>query len=109
MGRIWMSQMGSTIADMGRQYFDRLGSNTMKEDTRRLCHDLLSGQGVASDTALAREIVTLFQEMERPDRGVNGQLPLSPRSNRWQSRSLCQWRKYSRRSQRARPALIKSV
>ena len=82
MGRIWMSQMGSTIADMGRQYFDRLGSNTMKEDTRRLCHDLLSGQGVASDTALAREIVTLFREMERPDRGVNGQLPLRPRSNR---------------------------
>jgi len=68
MGRIWMSQMVSTIADLGRQYFDRSGNNTVLEDTRRLCHDLLSGRGEASGTALAREVVTLFREMAGPDR-----------------------------------------
>jgi malonyl-CoA decarboxylase len=68
MGRIWMSQMVSTIADLGRQYFDRSGNNNVLEDTRRLCHDLLSGRGEASGTALAREVVTLFREMEGPDR-----------------------------------------
>ena len=68
MGRIWMSQMVSTIADLGRQYFDRSANNTVLEDTRRLCHDLLSGRGEASGTALAREVVTLFREMEVPDR-----------------------------------------
>ncbi|MDA1325883.1 MAG: malonyl-CoA decarboxylase [Proteobacteria bacterium] len=68
MGRIWMSQMVSTIADLGRQYFDRSAGNTVLEDTRRLCHDLLSGRGEASGTALAREVVTLFREMEAPDR-----------------------------------------
>jgi malonyl-CoA decarboxylase len=68
MGRIWMSQMVSTIADLGRQYFDRSANDTVLEDTRRLCHDLLSGRGEASGTALAREVVTLFREMEGPDR-----------------------------------------
>lgn len=68
MGRIWMSQMVSAIADLGRQYFDRSGGNTAIEDTRRLCHDLLSGRGEASGTALAREVVTLFREMAGPDR-----------------------------------------
>ncbi len=68
MGRIWMSQVVSTIADLGRQYFDRSANNTVLEDTRRLCHDLLSGRGEASGTALAREVVTLFREMEGPDR-----------------------------------------
>ena len=68
MGRIWMSQMVSTIADLGRQYFDRSANDTVLEDTRRLCHDLLSGRGEASGTALAREVVTLFREMERRDR-----------------------------------------
>lgn len=68
MGRIWMSQMVSTIADLGRQYFDRSGNNSVLEDTRRLCHDLLSGRGEASGTALAREVVTLFREMAGPDR-----------------------------------------
>ena len=68
MGRIWMSQMVSTIADLGRQYFDRSGTNTVLEDARKLCHDLLSGRGEASGTALAREVVTLFREMEGADR-----------------------------------------
>ena len=68
MGRIWMSQMVSTIADLGRQYFDRSANDTVLEDTRRLCHDLLSGRGEASGTALAREVVTLFREMEGRDR-----------------------------------------
>ena len=68
MGRIWMSQMVSTIADLGRQYFDRSAHDTVLEDTRRLCHDLLSGRGEASGTALAREVVTLFRDMEGPDR-----------------------------------------
>jgi malonyl-CoA decarboxylase len=68
MGRIWMSQMVSTIADLGRQYFDRSTNDSILEDTRRLCHDLLSGRGEASGTALAREVVTLFREMEGPDR-----------------------------------------
>ena len=68
MGRIWMSQMVSTIADLGRQYFDRSSGNTVLEDTRRLSRDLLGGRGEASGTALAREVVTLFREMEAPDR-----------------------------------------
>lgn len=68
MGRIWMSQMVSTIADLGRQYFDRPANKTVLEDTRRLCHDLLSGRGEASGTALAREVVNLFRDMEGADR-----------------------------------------
>jgi malonyl-CoA decarboxylase len=63
-----MSQVVSTIADLGRQYFDRSAGSNGLEGTRRLCHDLLSGRGEASGTALAREVVTLFREMEGPDR-----------------------------------------
>lgn len=68
MGRIWMSQVVSAIADLGRQYFDRPANRSSIEIARRLCDDLLSDHGEASGTALAREVVNLFQTMEAPDR-----------------------------------------
>lgn len=68
MGRIWMSQVVSAIADLGRQYFDRPANRAGMESARRLCDDLLSDHGEASGTALAREVVNLFQSMEAADR-----------------------------------------
>jgi malonyl-CoA decarboxylase len=68
MGRIWMSQVVSAIADLGRQYFERPSSTSMIETAERLCHDLMSGRGEASGTALAREVVNLFRSMEEADR-----------------------------------------
>lgn len=68
MGRIWMSQMVSAIADLGRQYFDRPANRSAIEIARRLCDDLLSEHGEASGTALAREVVNLFRTMDAADR-----------------------------------------
>ncbi|MBT5051354.1 MAG: malonyl-CoA decarboxylase [Rhodospirillaceae bacterium] len=68
MGRIWMSQVVTAIADIGRQYFDRPSNRSAIETARRLCDDLLSDHGEASGTALAREVVNLFRTMEAPDR-----------------------------------------
>lgn len=63
MNRIWMSQVVSAIADLGRQYFERPSNASPIETERRLCNDLLSGKGEASGTALAREVVNLFAAM----------------------------------------------
>jgi len=68
MDRIWMSQVVSAIADLGRQYFERPSNASPIETERRLCKDLLSGRGEASGTALAREVVNLFAAMNEESR-----------------------------------------
>lgn len=68
MGRIWMSQMVEAIADLGRPFFDRPSRLPPVEAAARLCGDLLSDHGEASGTALAREVIDLYQEMTPEDR-----------------------------------------
>ncbi|MPY69943.1 MAG: hypothetical protein GEU92_07645 [Alphaproteobacteria bacterium] len=68
MGRIWMSQMMGAIADLGLPFFDRPARLPPVETARKLCHDLLSDHGEASGTALAREVIALYRELQPEDR-----------------------------------------
>jgi len=63
-----MSQMVGAIADLGRQYFERPSAGNPIETARRLCADLLSEHGEASGTALAREVVELYQGLDQDGR-----------------------------------------
>ena len=60
MDRIWMSQVVSAIADLGRQYFERPSNVSPIETERRLCKDLLSGRGEASGT-----VASLFYNSQK--------------------------------------------
>mgnify|MGYP002632726979 CR=1 FL=1 len=68
MGRIWMHRAVEAIADVGRQYFERPSSKSPLRAAKSLCADLLSGRGEASGTALAREVVALYEQMPDLDR-----------------------------------------
>jgi malonyl-CoA decarboxylase len=68
MGRIWMHRAVETIADVGRQYFERPSSKSPLRAAKSLCVELLSGRGEASGTALAREVVALYEHMPDLDR-----------------------------------------
>jgi malonyl-CoA decarboxylase len=68
MGRIWMHRAVEAIADVGRQYFERPSSKSPLRAAKSLCVELLSGRGEASGTALAREVVALYEQMPDLDR-----------------------------------------
>jgi malonyl-CoA decarboxylase len=68
MGRIWMSQMVEAIADLGLPFFDRHARLPPVEAALRLCRDLLSDHGEASGTALAREVIALYDAFQPEDR-----------------------------------------
>jgi malonyl-CoA decarboxylase len=60
--------MFGAIADLGRQYFRRPGGSDPVQTARELFEDLLSENGEASGTALAREAVELYLSMDTPNR-----------------------------------------
>ena len=68
MGRIWMHRAVEAVADLGRQYFERPSAKSPLKAAQSLCRDLLSGKGEASGTALAREVVALYEKMPDLDR-----------------------------------------
>ncbi len=68
MSRVWVNQMFGAIADLGRQYFRRPGGSDPVAAGRAMLHDLLSEQGEASGTALARETADLYRAMNTPAR-----------------------------------------
>ncbi len=68
MSRVWVNHMFGAIADLGRQYFSRPGGSDPVEAAREMLRDLLSEHGEASGTALAREAVDLYRQMDAPGR-----------------------------------------
>lgn len=63
-----MHRAVEAIADVGRQYFERPSSKSPLKAAKSLCAELLSGRGEASGTALAREVVALYEQMPDLDR-----------------------------------------
>jgi malonyl-CoA decarboxylase len=68
MTRIWVGQMLGAIADLGRQYLDRPTGASTVDNALALCRDLMSDHGEASGTALAREVLDLYDRMADDDR-----------------------------------------
>jgi malonyl-CoA decarboxylase len=63
-----MSRMMAALAELGRQYLDRPSRLPPVEASKRLCDDLLSDHGEASGTALASEVIQLYEAMDADDR-----------------------------------------
>jgi malonyl-CoA decarboxylase len=63
-----MHRAVEAIADVGRQYFERPSSKSPLKAAKSLCAELLSGRGEASGTALAQEVVALYERMPDLDR-----------------------------------------
>jgi len=57
--------MLDAVAELGRQYFGQARPKQTGITALDLCHDLMSAPGEASGTALAREIVFLYLQMDR--------------------------------------------
>ncbi len=57
--------MLDAVAELGRQYFGQVRPKQTGITALDLCHDLMSAPGEASGTALAREIVFLYLQMDR--------------------------------------------
>ncbi len=56
-----------SVADKGRELLN-LGASSARHEMAYLCHALLSGAGEASGTALAREVVRTYQDMDETQR-----------------------------------------
>jgi len=63
-----MWQVVNAIADLGLPFFDRPSKLPPVEATYKLCHNLLTDQGEASGTALAREIIGLYCNLQPKER-----------------------------------------
>ena len=63
MSGTFMEGLLATIADRGRALLD-LDRQSEGRDPRQLAEALLSGQGEASGTALARELLDAYQAMD---------------------------------------------
>ena len=64
MPRISLSSMWGRIADRGRALFNLPESRSPADLAIKLCDKLVSTQGEASGTALAREVVDLYGKLD---------------------------------------------
>src|ERR1700710_1750005 len=67
MANAFFSDLLSTISERGRTLLRRGGSPDAKEDASELlelCEKLLSGRGEASGTALAREVLDRYAQLD---------------------------------------------
>jgi len=62
-----MDLLWSSIAETGREWL-RLGRGNRRRDILGLCRELLSARGEASGTALAKEVVDAWQELDEDGR-----------------------------------------
>jgi malonyl-CoA decarboxylase len=67
----FFSDLLSTISERGRALLHRAGPSDDKQDASgliELCEALLSGRGEASGTALAREVLDRYHDLDPPER-----------------------------------------
>ena len=64
MSRISLSSMWDLVADRGRALFNLPESRSPGDLAAKLCDKLISTRGEASGTALAREVVELFEQLD---------------------------------------------
>ncbi|MGH6710862.1 MAG: malonyl-CoA decarboxylase N-terminal domain-containing protein, partial [Bradyrhizobium sp.] len=67
MANAFFSDLLSTISERGRTLLRRGGSSDAKEDASELlelCEALLSGRGEASGTAMAREVLDRYRDLD---------------------------------------------
>jgi len=63
----WLERIMDTVADRGRELL-RLPEDEAREPLAGLCRRLISGRGEASNIALAREILQLFDALDDNDK-----------------------------------------
>lgn len=71
MANAFFSDLLTTISERGRTLLRRAGSSDAGQDTDgliQLCKALLSGRGEASGTAMARDVLDLYQELDATQR-----------------------------------------
>ncbi|TPQ29771.1 MCD, Malonyl-CoA decarboxylase MCD [Bradyrhizobium guangdongense] len=71
MANAFFSDLLTTISERGRTLLRRAGSSDAGQDTDglvQLCNALLSGRGEASGTAMARDVLDLYQELDATQR-----------------------------------------
>src|SRR5882757_6150706 len=71
MANAFFSDLLSTISERGRTLLRRGGSSDTKEDASELlelCEALLSGRGEASGTAMAREVLDRYRDLDEAGR-----------------------------------------
>lgn len=87
MKRYWFERFLERIADRGRELLHLRSGHAPLDEIGNLCRALLSGRGEASGTALSREVLRLYEAMNRDERRAFFQLLLhefgpSPRAVR---------------------------
>src|ERR1700704_6465071 len=71
MNNAFFSDLLASISERGRTLLRRAGSSDTKQDASgliELCEALLSGRGEASGTAMAREVLDLYRNLDEADR-----------------------------------------
>jgi malonyl-CoA decarboxylase len=71
MNNAFFSDLLTSISERGRTLLRRAGSSDAKptaSDLIELCEALLSGRGEASGTAIAREVLDRYQDLDQPNR-----------------------------------------
>ncbi|MBR0830645.1 malonyl-CoA decarboxylase [Bradyrhizobium manausense] len=71
MANAFFSDLLTTISERGRTLLRRAGASDTRQDADgmiALCGALLSGAGEASGTAMAREVLDLYQELDATER-----------------------------------------
>ena len=71
MANAFFSDLLSTISERGRTLLRRGGSSDGKEDASELlelCEALLSGRGEATGTAMAREVLDRYHDLDAAGR-----------------------------------------
>ena len=71
MNNAFFSDLLTSISERGRTLLRRAGSSDAKptaSDLIELCEALLSGRGEASGTAIAREVLDRYQDLDHPNR-----------------------------------------
>ena len=68
MKSLWLEHVIDSVADRGRELLSLRSGDKPSEGTEKLCRALLSEKGEASGTALAREVVLTYKNMQPDDR-----------------------------------------
>jgi len=71
MNNAFFSDLLTSISERGRTLLRRAGSSDAKptaSDLIELCEALLSGRGEASGTAIAREVLDRYHDLDQPNR-----------------------------------------